>query len=88
MIINGQIESIGEIEEIKGGEFYKLNYVLGSEKDKFNVEFFQKAEYKKFVEDFKQNKRVGDFVNVELSFNVREHNGRSYQQIKHWKLIS
>jgi hypothetical protein len=88
--VKGVIKAIGEPKQLDNGATV-LDYIVEVTKENgyktdFSFNMYKKEEYASHITNFAQYNKVGDNVEVEFDIRSREYNGKTYNDLSHWKL--
>ena len=88
--VKGVIKAIGEPKELDN-RAKVLEYVVdvtckNGYVTTYSLNMYKKEEYASHVDNFIQYNKVGDEVEVEFDIRSREYNGKTYNDLSHWKL--
>ena len=88
--VKGVISKIGEVKTLDNGAKV-LEYVVDVTSENgyvttYSLNMYKKEEYASHVDNFIQYNKVGDNVEVEFDIRGREYNGKTYNDLSHWKI--
>jgi hypothetical protein len=86
----GVIKTINEPKKLDNGATV-LDYVVevtseNGYKTDYSLNMYKKEEYASHIASFIQYNKVGDNVEVEFDIRGREYNGKTYNDLSHWKV--
>lgn len=87
--MTGVIKSIGDKKTLDNGAVV-LDYVVDHTNDNGYVtplalSMYQTGDSIKFIDQFIENHKVGDHVDVEFNIRGKEYNNRIYNSLSHWR---
>ncbi len=88
--VKGTISKIGEPKKLDNGATV-FDYVVEVTSENgyvtpYSFNMYKKEEYVSHIDNFIQYNKVGDEVEVEFDIRGREYNGRTYNELSHWKI--
>ena len=88
--VKGTIKSIREKKVLDNGAVV-LDYILEETSENgyttaYALSMYKKPEYAEHIDNFIEFNKVGDNVEVEFTIRSSEYNGKTYNNLNHWRI--